>query len=372
MKKINIEELSSWFEIHHEKRLDERYLTLRQMQPYLAGLDDWFVVKKIGESFEGRDICSLVIGEGKTKVLVWTQMHGNESTGTKAFLDMIRFFSVPGSLSWLSSHILQECTIHCIPMLNPDGAEAYTRVNAQGIDLNRDVIEKKAVESRLLQKWLKAINPKYCFNLHDQRTIFSVGPNNQPATLSFLAPSEDEQRTLTKGRIETMGVIAAMNDFLQETIPGSIGRYTDEFYPAAAGDNFQKMGHNTILIESGHSPGDYKRKQARRVTFMALLEGLRYISSPQEKVDHQKYFTIPDNEKNYLDIIIKNVKVAGEDLDIGILFIETLKHGKVQFVPSIDKLTDLSGYNADKILDGQDLDFANQRDVGNWVKNKIN
>ena len=372
MKRIDIDELSSWYHIHHEKNLEERYLNLKQMQPYLAGLNDGFKVKKIGESFERRDIYTLVFGEGKTNLLLWTQMHGNESTGTRALLDLIKFFSDPGSLSWLSSHILQECTIHCIPMLNPDGAEAYTRINAQGIDLNRDVIEKRAVESRLLQKVLKSVNPHYCFNLHDQRTIFSVGPKNEPATLSFLAPSIDEQRTLTAGRIQTMEVIVAMSEFLQQTIPDSIGRYTDEFYPTATGDNFQKMGHNTILIESGHSKGDYKRKEARRATFMALLEGLRYISTQEEKVDHKKYFKIPDNEKKYLDIIIKNVKVDGEDADIGILFIEKLKEGKVQFIASVDKLHDLSDYNADKILDGKNLDFTNQSDVENWVKNKLN
>ena len=61
-------------------------------------------------------------------------------------------------------------------MLNPDGAEAYTRVNAQGIDLNRDVIDVKALESQVLQQVLKKVNPQYCFNLHDQRTIFSVAP----------------------------------------------------------------------------------------------------------------------------------------------------------------------------------------------------
>ena len=372
MKKIDIEELSSWYDIHHEKRLKERYLTLKQMQPYLAGLSDGFKVKKIGESFERRDIYTLVFGEGKRNLLLWTQMHGNESTGTRALLDLIKFFSDPGALSWLSSHILQECTIHCIPMLNPDGAEAYTRINAQGIDLNRDVIEKRASESRLLQKVLKAVNPQYCFNLHDQRTIFSVGPDNRPATLSFLAPSVDDQGTLTAGRQETMRVIAAMNEFLQQMIPGSIGRYTDEFYPTATGDNFQKMGHNTILIESGHSKGDYKRKEARRATFMALLEGMRYISTREEKIDHHRYFDIPNNEKKYLDIIIKNVKVDDKDADIGILFIEKLQHGKVQFVPSVDKLTDLSAYGADKILDGKGLDFTDQNDVENWVKNKLN
>lgn len=372
MKKIDIENLCVWHDLHHEKKLEERYLTLKKLKPFIAGLDEPFSVQKIGESFEGRDICELVFGKGSTSILLWTQMHGNESTGTKAFLDLIHFILTPGDHKWLVDLILKECTVYCIPMLNPDGAEAYTRVNAQGIDLNRDVIDTKALESQLLQKVLKKVNPQYCFNLHDQRTIFSVAPDNKTATVSFLAPSIDQERTITAGRKETMRVIASINEVLQQVIPGRIGRYTDEFYPTATGDNFQKMGHNTILIESGHSKGDYKRAESRQATFIALLEGLRYVADKQDNIDYKSYFDIPNNEKKYLDIIVKNCKVAGENKDVGILYIEKLKNGVIVFEPGIDQITDLSDFNADKILTGEGLVFSNENDVENWVKNRFN
>ncbi len=372
MKKIDIEKLLIWHDLHHEQRLEERYLNLKKLQPFLAGLDDQFSTKKIGESYEGRDICEVTFGQGATSILLWTQMHGNESTGTRAFLDLIKFIATPGDHKWLADLITQECTVHCIPMLNPDGAEAYTRVNAQGIDLNRDVIDVKALESQVLQQVLKKVNPQYCFNLHDQRTIFSVAPGNKTATMSFLAPSIDQERTLTAGRKKTMSVIASIDKVLQQVIPGRIGRYTDEFYPTATGDNFQKMGHNTILIESGHSKGDYKRHESRRATFLALLEGLRYIAEKQEDIDHEMYFDIPNNEKKYLDLIIKNSKVAGKHKDIGVLFIEKLKDGAIVFEPSIDQITNLDGFNADQIIGGEGLDFANENDVENWVKNRYN
>ena len=372
MIKIDIEKLSQWHALHHEKKLDKRHLTLKHIQPFLVGLDDLFKMNKIGESFEGRDICELIFGNGPTTVLLWTQMHGNESTGTRAFFDLITFFAKPGEQKWLADHILKECTIYCIPILNPDGAEAYTRVNAQGIDLNRDVLETKAPESKLLQQILKKVKPQYCFNLHDQRTIFSVAPDHMTATMSFLAPSIDKERTLTEGRKKTMRVIAAINEVLQQVIPGRIGRYTDEFYPTATGDNFQKMGHHTILIESGHSKGDYERKESRRTTFMALLEGLRYIAQKEEQIDHAKYFNIPANEKKYLDIIVKNSMIAGENKDVGILYIEKLEDGIVVFDPSIDQIGDLTDFNADKIIDGEGLDFVNENDVENWAKNQFN
>lgn len=372
MKKIDIAEIDEWYAANYEKRIESRRVTQDQIKPYLAGLDVPFDVIKIGESFEKRDICKLQFGTGPKKILLWTQMHGNESTGTKAFLDLIKIFMYPGSFEWLTNLILKECTVHCIPVLNPDGAQNYTRVNAQQIDLNRDVIDLKAQESILLQKMLKQINPAYCFNMHDQRTIFSVGPENKPATMSFLAPSVDEERTVTAGRIETMEVITSMNRLLQQLIPGNIGRYTDEFYPTATGDNFQKMGHNTILIESGHAVGDYQRKQSRKSSFIAIMEGLRYISEGNKDVDHEEYFKIPNNETKYLDVIVKNIRFGKVKTDLGILFIEKVKDEKVIFVPKIDKLEDLSAYKADKMIDGSHKVFANKSMAEKWVNEGYN
>jgi hypothetical protein len=372
MKKIDIAEINTWYALNYEKGIESRRVTLDQIKPYLAGLDTPFDVIKIGESHEKRDIYKLQFGKGSKQILLWTQMHGNESTGTKAFLDLIKMFMQPGSFEWLTNLILKECTVHCIPILNPDGAEKYTRVNAQDIDLNRDVIDLKAEESKILQNMLKQIDPCYCFNMHDQRTIFSVGPEIRPATVSFLAPSVDVERTLTPGRIQTMSVITSMNKLLQQYIPGSIGRYTDEFYPTAAGDNFQKMGHNTILIESGHAVGDYQRKVSRKLSFIAIMEGLRYIAEPDNDIDYQEYFKIPNNEKKYLDIIVKKIGLGKEKTDLGILFVEKIKDGEVTFIPSIDKLEDLSGYNADKIIDGSENVFDSTNEVEKWIFERYN
>ena len=372
MKKIDIAEINAWYALNYEKGIQSRRVTLDQIKPYLAGLDLPFDIIKIGESFESRDIYKLQFGTGPKKVLLWTQMHGNESTGTKAFLDLIKIFMYPGNFEWLSDLILKECTVHCIPILNPDGAQSYTRVNAQNIDLNRDVIDLKAPESVLLQKMLRQIDPSYCFNMHDQRTIFSVGPDVRPATISFLAPSVDVARTVTQGRMETMSVIASMNKLLQEHIPGHIGRYTDEFYPTATGDNFQKMGHNTILIESGHAVGDYQRKESRKSSFIAIMEGLRCIADNIRNVDHHEYLKIPNNEEKYLDIIVKNIGIGKDKTDLGILFIEEIKDDKVVFVPRIEKMEELSGYNADKIIDGTKQVFTNKTEAQKWVFERYN
>ncbi len=366
MNKKELDNLTAWHEDQSHSNPEDRRFTLSDLEPLLKNLGPFFDVSVLGQSFESRSIYKVMVGSGGKKVLIWTQMHGNESTGTKAVLDFFKWIENPGSQTNLRDKLIGSCTLCVIPMLNPDGAERYTRLDSRDIDLNRDVLERKAPESSILQELLKNFDPDYCFNMHDQRTIFSVGFPPQTATLSFLAPSEDEVRSVTPGRMRTMEVIAAMYQSLKGALSGRIGRYTDEFYPAATGDNFQKMGYSTILIESGHFPGDYQRKQTRKFTFLALVSGLRHIAYDSQ-VDYKTYFEIPDNEKRYLDRIVKNVRIGERRGDLGVYFKERLVGDQVEFVPTLDCFDDLSGFGADDIVSGDHLTFASREDAENWL-----
>ena len=347
MNKEEIKNLVSWVNLHKEKMLFGRYITFAAIEPIIKNLSDKFFKEIIGHSYKGIPIYKITAGNGPTKILLWSQMHGNESTGTKALFD---FFKWLNKDDIIVKTILEKCTMVFLPMLNPDGAEAYTRVNAQDIDLNRDAVDVVAPESKLLQLVLKEVTPEFCFNLHDQRTIFNVG--DKPATISFLAPSEEESRQVTEGRKITMSVISTMYSVLKQVIPNQIGRYTDEFYPTATGDNFQKAGHNTILIEAGHYQDDYNREEVRKFNFICLVVGIHFIATQKEYSNYESYFEIPNNEKKYLDIIYKNIVLQGEDnmIDVGVLFKETLENNKIVFKPTIDLIEDLSDYNANTII----------------------
>ena len=368
MKRINIEKLEDWYSKNYQNKIIGRWIRLEQILPIVKTMKTNSKVELAGLSYQNKEIYTLQFGNGKTKILIWTQMHGNESTGTKALFDFFNLLNKPGDFSYLSDQILKNCTIKCLPMLNPDGAEVYTRLNAQKIDLNRDFLDKKAPESKLLQEIVKKFQPDYCFNMHDQRTIFSVGKKIEPATISFLAPSEEKKRKVTKGRKETMEVIVSMNKFLQNVIPNQVGRYTDEFYPTATGDNFQKMGYNTILVESGHYKNDYQREMTRKYTFFALLQGLLFISLDKEKCNYKDYFEIPDNEKRYLDILLKDVNYKGLQTDIGILFDEELIEDRLQFTPRVDKIEDLSQYKANRTISISNLIFQNENAIFEYLK----
>ncbi|MCF6349638.1 MAG: zinc carboxypeptidase [Flavobacteriaceae bacterium] len=349
MKSSTIKYLVKNYTDYKQEIITGRYITLANIEPIIKKLSDLFTIKKIGFSLKKQSIYKITIGNGKNKILFWSQMHGNESTGTKAIFDLFKFLHNPKKLKKLRDEILENCTLVFIPMLNPDGAKKFTRLNAQKIDLNRDAVALEAVESVLLNRVLYDFKPQYCFNLHDQRTIFSIGEDNKPATLSFLAPSIDKARTVTKGRKETMRIIAGINDDLKYLIPNQIGRYTDEFYPTATGDNFQKSGFNTVLIEAGHYKDDYQREITRKYNFIALISGIHQVYVIK-KSTYKAYFKIPENKKNYLDLIYTNIFINDEKKAFGIYLKEQLVKNKIIATPIIKELKNYSYLNANKIV----------------------
>ncbi|WP_087563053.1 M14 metallopeptidase family protein [Polaribacter sp. SA4-10] len=324
MSTVPIEFLENIYKVQKETSLFGKWITYSDIEKLFSKYEATFKVSQIGSSEENRPIFQLKIGNGKKKILIWSQMHGNESTGTKAVFDLFNCFLNSSEKEF--SQILETCTLVFIPMLNPDGAQAYTRVNASNVDLNRDAVNRVAKESKLLRKIVEDFNPQFCFNLHDQRTIFGVEGTKNPATISFLAPSEEETREITEGRKKTMNVIVAMNKMLQNIIPNYVGRYTDEFYPTATGDNFQKLGYNTILIESGHYPEDYKREESRKYTFFSLLQGIHHIATASGFNEFSAYFDIPNNDKIFYDVLHR---FSNSKNDVAFQFEDKIIDGKL-------------------------------------------
>ncbi|WP_394759270.1 M14 family zinc carboxypeptidase, partial [Flavobacterium sp.] len=160
-----------------EQKLFGRYITNNHVEPVLENLSDVFDVSTIGLSVNKKPIYTIRIGTGKTKIFLWSQMHGNESTTTKALFDLFNFLKEDSDEA---KKIKKEFTLLCIPILNPDGAEAYTRENANEVDLNRDSVNLSQPESQLLRKTFERFMPNYCFNLHDQRTIYAAGETRNP------------------------------------------------------------------------------------------------------------------------------------------------------------------------------------------------
>jgi len=229
-----------------------------------------FKVEQAGQSYQGRSINLVSIGRGPQTVLLWSQMHGNEATATMAMLDIFNYMGQAESKP--VQQLLDQVTLYFIPMLNPDGAELFQRRTSQGIDMNRDALRLQCPESRILKEVRDRLQPDFGFNLHDQNIYYNVGYSSKPATISFLAPAYNQEKEANPQREDAMKVIAAMNEALQTVIPGQVGKYDDTFEPRAFGDNIQKWGTSTILIESGGYTDDPEKQFIRQLNFMAIIQ----------------------------------------------------------------------------------------------------
>lgn len=352
--------LKNWFTTNYEAHLKGRYVHFDSIKGLLDFYVHTFKIDVVGFSVNNNPIHRILIGSGPKKIMMWSQMHGNESTTTKAVFDLLKLLS--GNTGF-SNEILENCTLCIIPMLNPDGAKAYTRVNANEIDLNRDAQNLSEPESIVLRQLYKEFKPDFCFNLHDQRTIFSAGSTNKPATVSFLSPAEDENRTVTSTRKKSMEVIAAINTMLQQIMPGQVGRYDDSFNINCVGDTFQSLGSPTLLFESGHYQNDYQREKTREFIFYSLVKAITYILENSVSGDNYKgYFDIPENDKLFIDVIYRDFPLIQnkkeKKTDIGILFKETLVNNKIEFIPEVYRVGDLKQLFGHKELAGTDMKFT--------------
>jgi hypothetical protein len=327
--------------------LKGKYITLDHIEHILADLNTSDELAIIGKSVLDKPIYSYTIGKGKIKIFLWSQMHGNESTTTKALLDFLFFLK---SDDILATQMLDSITFLCLPMLNPDGAQAYTRENSNGIDLNRDSQLLSQPESNILRQVFDDFKPDYCFNLHDQRTIFGVADSGLPATLSFLAPSYNEAREVNECRLKAINLIATINDGMQSFLPGRIGRFDDSFNINCIGDTFQFLGVPTLLFEAGHFPNDYNREISRKFVFIAFVLGFKALSENVIVSNGiNKYLNIPQNKIVFYDFIYKNVKINYDGIEkitnFAAQYKEEIVDNQLFFNAYFSKIDELENYH---------------------------
>lgn len=296
---------------YEEKTITSKYLKYEQLQKIIEkhSASGQFKNQIIGQSVLGKNLHHLTIGKGKTKLFFWSQMHGDESTATMALMDVFNFLSSTNS-NKLRDQILQTLELHFIPMVNPDGSDVWKRRNALGIDLNRDAIALVSPEAKALKNTVLQVAPMFGFNLHDQGSLYSVERTKQPASISFLAPAYDQEKSINPIRKKAMQLIVDLNQTLQEILPGKIAKYDDEHEPRAFGDNFQKWGVSTVLIESGGYKDDFQKQYLRKINFITLLQAM--LSCCEESYSNNKlseYDKIPQNTYFTYDLLVKNIKL---------------------------------------------------------------
>lgn len=243
---------------------------------------------QVGVSEEGRPIIAFHNGSLEdTQVLAWSLMHGNETTGAEALLAM----PVQLQVNWCM-----------IPIVNPDGAERFSRVNAKGVDVNRDARALESAEAKALHWAFEQTQPELALNLHDQRTCFRPEGVGLPATFSLLAPRSSEKGGCPN-EIKAAACCSWVAQFLADSFENyALARFDNAFYPTAFGDLFQEKVP-TITLETGIALGDWNREGVATVlrdVLSALDEDYGQNGNLPQAVD--AYYQLPMNVNDAVDV----------------------------------------------------------------------
>lgn len=293
-----------------EVELSEHLQALAARHPALR-------LEEAGRSVQGRPIHLLTLGRGPTKVMLWSQMHGDEPSATPALLDLAHYLlsrDAPGQPNAASEVValLDRLTLLMVPMLNPDGAEVYTRRNAQGIDINRDALNLTTPEGRLLKRLRDEHQPILGFNLHDQNRRRTVGDTTVLAANAVLAVTGDKANTLTPGRLLAKRAGAAIAAALEPFAPGGLGRFDETWSPRAFGDNLTAWGTPVVLIESGGVAPGVSLEELTRLNFIALGSVIGELAADGlNSRDPAAYDAIPENNiDQWADVVVRGGLVA--------------------------------------------------------------
>lgn len=280
----------------------------RAVAPSLA--DSSLRTEEIGQSILGRAIRAVTFGRGPTSVLLWSQMHGDESTATMALADIFRYL-VEARGDPLRERLMNGLTVTFVPMLNPDGAELFQRQNAVGIDVNRDASRLATPEARALKGIRDRLQPDFGFNLHDQNARTRVGRDGEQAAIALLAPASGPEREWNPGRTRARLLAATIARLLAQEIPGRVAKYDDTFNPRAFGDLIQQWGTSTVLIESGALPNDPQKQRLRAINVAAILGALDAIATGSyDAGGSAAYDSLPFNQGGASDVLIVGGRIV--------------------------------------------------------------
>ena len=117
-----------------------------------------------GTSTKGRSLYLVRLSHGGTpawKVFLYAQQHGDELSGKDALLYLIRDVARDPAL------LPPDVEVWAMPMVNPDGAEAGTRENGAGADLNRDHMTLEQPEAHAVHRVARRVRPDVAVDCHE-------------------------------------------------------------------------------------------------------------------------------------------------------------------------------------------------------------
>lgn len=234
-----------------EERNGEGWTTHPEELEFLeevATLSDRVSYDQIGTSVEGRPIHLVRVGfpeppsdediaNGNNMLVIGTQ-HGNEAAPREMALELLRDLAFTEDEELVE--LLHDTTILFIPTANPDGREADTRSNADGIDINREHLSLSTLEVQAIASVLDEFNPDITVDAHE-RPRDSGNPDIEmlwPRNLNI----DEELRSLNQEMVE---------DYLFPSVEEygfSTGLYGT---PGGAGGGDERIMRNMLGLRNG-------------------------------------------------------------------------------------------------------------------------
>ena len=153
-------------QLPEDRRTLTRTVSYAEMEAFLAGVSGRGPITTSVEATTagGRSVHLVHATRGGTpsfRILFYAQQHGDEVSGKDALLYMVRDIARDPAL------LPPDVDLWILPMMNPDGAEAGTRRNAAGADLNRDHLALEQPETQALHRVARRVRPHLAVDGHE-------------------------------------------------------------------------------------------------------------------------------------------------------------------------------------------------------------
>ena len=198
------------------------------------------------------------------RILVLCRQHGDEPASTQALLGLLHRLAGGGDPALRSS--LSRVTLYVVPMVNPDGADVNSRLNAVGADLNRDWGVFRQPETQAVARAARLIHPNLIIDAHNWDGGDEYNADCLEVPREMTTPLGKAAHVIQQAEIRELAASG------YAVHPTAWGADTD---PRLAHRWFSQHGVLSALVET-HSgdPADLADFQRRQGTYVALIHGL--------------------------------------------------------------------------------------------------
>lgn len=289
-----------------------------QLYTDLIALDaayDTLSLSQAGESVEGRPIYNATVGEGSRKLMIVTQQHGDEPTGTEAAMHLLEWLSGD---SEAAQALREQVTLTVVPRANPDGFERWQglvageldpkttidpRRNSEDIDLNRTWDSSEVIDASLIPETIAVkqviddFQPELILDYHNQNNY--INTSGELETISVLWPTNDDVDPMVTSTAQQAAV--AVSQGVDDFDYGYLSLFPGGDTPQIARNGIGIDGIPTLLIEQrGLEEFSLKALEGLELDFDAVssavvLEGVLSMLGVLEAMGQGSFDSIDPN-----------------------------------------------------------------------------